>query len=64
LGEIAPQFGNQNDIVAYADTASQLGGGGADGALRIVVPGDAAGGRYVSNLTSLQVIDVTAPHTS
>jgi hypothetical protein len=64
LGEIAPQFGNQNDIVAYADTAGQLGGGGADGALRIVVPGDAAGGRYVSNLTSLQVIDVTAPHTS
>jgi MYXO-CTERM domain-containing protein len=26
----------------------------------LVVPGDAAGGRYVSNLVSLQVIDATA----
>lgn len=61
LGEIAPAFGNQPDIVAYADTQGQLGGGGSDGALRLVVPGDLAGGRYVSNLTSLQVIDARAP---
>lgn len=58
LGEIDPAFGNQPDIVAYADQQGQLGPGGSDGALRIVVPGDIAGGRYVSNLTSLQVIDV------
>jgi hypothetical protein len=63
LGEIDPAFGNQNDIVAYADQQGQLGTGGVDGALRIVVPGDIAGGRYVSNLTSLQVIDV-APHST
>ena len=64
LGEIAPQFGNQPDLVAYADTAGQLGAGGSAGALRLVVPGDHAGGRYVSNLVSLQVIDTTAayPH--
>ena len=64
LGEIAPQFGNQPDLVAYADTAGQLGLGGSAGALRLVVPGDHAGGRYVSNLVSLQVIDTTAtyPH--
>lgn len=59
LGEIAPNFGNQPDLVAYADTAGQLGSGGSQGAIRLVVPGDQAGGRYVSNLTSLQVIDVT-----
>ncbi len=57
LGEIAPQFGNQPDLVAYADTEGQLGTGGTDGALRLIVPGDHAGGRYVSNLISLQVID-------
>jgi hypothetical protein len=62
LGEIAPMFGNQPDLVAYADTAGQLGPGGVDGALRLVVPGDLAGGRYVSNLVSLQVIDATAAH--
>jgi hypothetical protein len=60
LGEIAPNFGNQPDLVAYSDTAGQLGAGGTDGALRLIVPGDAAGGRYVSNLVSLQVIDATA----
>jgi hypothetical protein len=64
LGEIAPTFGNQQDLVAYADTQNQLGTGGADGALRLVVPGDHAGGRYVSNLVSLQVIDTTAMHLS
>ena len=62
LGEIAPTFGNQPDLVAYADTNGQLGPNGSDGALRLVAPGDHAGGRYVSNLVSLQVIDTTAAH--
>ncbi|HET6609089.1 MAG TPA: hypothetical protein VFG62_20610, partial [Rhodopila sp.] len=62
LGEIDPMFGNQQDLVAYADKNGQLGEGGSDGALRIVVPGDVAGGRYVSNLTSLQVIDLVPHH--
>jgi hypothetical protein len=65
LGEIAPNFGNQQDLVAYADSAGQLGPGGADGALRLIVPGDHLGGRYVSNLVSLQVVDLTtAEYTS
>ena len=64
LGEIAPTFGNQQDLVAYADTAGQLGPNGSEGALRLIVPGDHAGGRYVSNLVSLQVIDATAAHLS
>lgn len=62
LGEIAPAFGNQQDLVAYADTGGQLGAGGSDGAMRLVVPGDHAGGRYVSNIVSLQVVDMTAAH--
>ena len=64
MGEIDPAFGNQPDLVAYADTGGQLGAGGADGALRLIVPGDHAGGRYVSNLVSLQVIDTANGHFS
>ena len=61
LGEIDPAFGNQPDLVAYADTGGQLGAGGSAGAMRLVVPGDQAGGRYVSNLVDLRVVDLTAP---
>jgi len=64
LGEIDPAFGNQPDLVAYADTGGQLGPDGSAGAMRLVVPGDHAGGRYVSNLTDLRVIDLTAPMPS
>ena len=61
MGEIDPAFGNQPDLVAYADTQGQLGPGGIDGATRLVLPGDHAGGRYVSNLVDLRVVDLTAP---
>jgi hypothetical protein len=61
LGEIDPMFGDQPDLVAYADTDGQLGPNGPDGFARIVVPGDAAGGRYISNLVSLEVFTVPAP---
>jgi hypothetical protein len=54
---IVPTFGNQPDLVADADTDGQLGPGGRDGALRLIVPRDHGGGRYLSNLVSLQVID-------
>ena len=59
LGEIDPAFGNKQDLVAYADTKGQLGTNGVDGATRLVLPGDVAGGRYVSNLVSLQVVNLT-----
>ncbi len=59
-GEIDPSFGNQPVLVAYADTGGQLGPSGADGFARMVVPGDQAGGRYVSNLVSLQVDSLPA----
>ncbi|MDQ2805078.1 MAG: hypothetical protein M3Y41_21270 [Pseudomonadota bacterium] len=64
LGEIDPSFGNQPDLVAYKDTAGQLGPNGADGFARLVLPNDQAGGRYVSNLVSLQVVDVTSLHST
>jgi len=56
-GELSPQFGDSGILVAYSDTAGQLSGGA--GFARLVVPGDTAGGRYVSNLSSLTVLDVT-----
>jgi hypothetical protein len=58
-GEISPKFGNRPYMAAYADTSGQLGTGqpgspvGPAGFARMVVPGDQAGGRYVSNLVPL-----------
>lgn len=57
LGELSPSFGNNSILVAYADTAGTLA---TDGLARLVVPGDLAGGRYVSNLYSLTVFDGTS----
>ena len=57
LGELSPNFGGEPILVAYADSLGQLTG--SDGFARIVVPGDIAGGRYVSNLASLTVFDRT-----
>jgi DMSO/TMAO reductase YedYZ molybdopterin-dependent catalytic subunit len=52
-GEIAPKFGNIQVIVAYDANGQPLS---ADGFARLVVPGDQAMGRFVSNLTELQVV--------
>lgn len=52
-GEISPRFGAKPDLVAITDTAGRLPG--VDGVARTVAAGDKAGGRYVSNLTSLEV---------
>ena len=49
------------DTVAYSDTGGQLAQGGADGFARTVVPGDKAGGRYVSNLVDLTVGQAPVP---
>ena len=58
-GELSPMFGNEPILVAYSDTAGQLGAGGTSGFARLIVPGDIAGGRYVSNLSGLYVFDAT-----
>src|SRR5579859_3927755 len=51
-GEIAPDFGNQPILVAYEQDGQPITDSGP---LRLVVPGDSHGGRYVSNLVSLEV---------
>lgn len=59
LGELDPNLGGSGavNLVAYAQDGQPLG---ADGFARLVVPDDLAGGRYVSNLVSLQVLNATA----
>jgi hypothetical protein len=64
LGEIDPSFGAQPIMVAYADTGGQLGPQGSDGLARMVVPGDQAGGRYVSDLVKLDVKSLREPGPS
>ncbi len=56
MGELDPAFGNRANLVAIRET---VGGKSAplagDGLARVTAPGDAKGGRYVSNLASLDV---------
>ena len=52
MGEIDPAFGNQPDLIAYEADGQMLDSAGF---ARLVVPGDAKAGRYVSNLVNLQV---------
>jgi len=60
LGELDPMFGGtgEPDLIAYLQDGAPIG---ADGFARAVVPGDNFGGRYVSNLVSLQVIHTAVP---
>lgn len=51
-GEIAPNFGGAQIMVAYAVDRQPLG---KDGFARIVAPGDKAGGRFVSNIVKIEV---------
>jgi Oxidoreductase molybdopterin binding domain len=51
-GEIDPFFGGSQVIIAYASNGQPLG---TDGVAQIVVPGDKAGGRFVSNIAKIEV---------
>ncbi|MBV8312591.1 MAG: hypothetical protein JO344_19575, partial [Planctomycetaceae bacterium] len=53
----APTYPNEA-IVAYADTNGDLT---SSGFARLVIPGDNFGGRFVSNLVSLDVVTVPEP---
>jgi len=55
-GEFDPFFGGSQIMVAYATGGQSLGSAGF---ARIVVPGDKAGGRFVSNITKIEVRDAT-----
>lgn len=54
-GEIAPNFGGNQIIVAYGVNGQLLG---SDGFARIVAPGDKQGGRFVSNIVQIQVKNI------
>lgn len=54
LGEILPNFEGKMVLVAYEDGTGQPLS--TDGMARLVVPGDAAGGRFVSNITKIKVL--------
>lgn len=53
-GEFDPFFGGSQVMVAYSVGGQSLG---SDGFARIVVPGDKAGGRFVSNIVNIRVED-------
>src|SRR5208337_2887831 len=51
-------------IVAYADTNGDLTSPTGSGFARLVIPGDNAGGRFVSNLVDLEVVNAVPEPTS
>ncbi len=53
LGEIIPRFANRQVILAYEEDGKPLPQ--ADGFARLVVPGNAFAGRYVSNVAQVSV---------
>jgi DMSO/TMAO reductase YedYZ molybdopterin-dependent catalytic subunit len=60
LAEMLPAFGAQSVLLAYLRDGNPLG---ASGMAQLVVPGDKAGGRYVRNVTRIELrsIDEGAP---
>ena len=58
-GELDPFFGGNQIMVAYATGGQSLGSAGF---ARIVAPSDKAGGRFVSNIASIEVRDPTTHH--
>ena len=55
LEELAPGYGNQNDLLAYQTNGAALG---SNGLVRTVVPTDLKAGRFASNITELTVVSV------
>jgi molybdate transport system substrate-binding protein len=56
--EIDPDFGNQPILVAYEQDGKPIAD--TQGPIRLIVPGDKRGGRYVSGVISLEVRDAPA----
>jgi DMSO/TMAO reductase YedYZ molybdopterin-dependent catalytic subunit len=50
-GEIAPDFGGKAAMIAYERDGEELG----DKGLRVVMPGDKHGGRYVRDVVEIEV---------
>jgi molybdate transport system substrate-binding protein len=54
-GEIDPEFGNQPILVAYEQEGGPIED--SQGPIRLVVPGDMRGGRYVSGIVNISLRD-------
>lgn len=54
-GEIDPDFGGQPILLAYEENGAPIGD--EEGAIRLVVPGDSRGGRYVSGVSNISLRD-------
>lgn len=52
FGELSPDFAATPVLVAYTEDGQPLG------VPRLIVPGDVKGGRYVRELTDLEVVDL------
>lgn len=59
MGEIAPNFGNQPNIIAYELNGAPLTD---NGFARFVVPNDIRAGRFVSNLVAIEVLRAAFTH--
>jgi hypothetical protein len=55
-GEIEQRFAHTQVLVALTENGKPLAN--TDGFARLIVPGDQAQGRFVSNLTELQVVEL------
>jgi hypothetical protein len=55
-GELDPNFGNTPVLLAWAEEGAPLSAG--EGPLRIVVPGDLRGGRYIYGIVSIDVSSI------
>lgn len=55
-GELDPAFGNVPMLLAWEQDGAALEG--TDGPIRLVVPGDTKGGRYVSGIVSIEVLTI------
>jgi len=68
LAEFDPKLGAptypMEAIVAYADSNGELTAPSGSGFARLVIPGDNAGGRFVSNLVDLEVVNAVPEPTS
>ena len=58
VGELAPGFGGDQILVAYAQDGQSLG---QEGFAKIIAPGDKMGGRFVSNIVKIEVRNVDFP---
>ena len=54
LGELAPQFGGEQVMVAYAVNGQPLGA--STGFAEVIAPGDKAGGRAVNTIVRIEVL--------